>query len=61
MRHPADLPGHVEVHLSSTDCEVIVVALADLRTLRGEPAWNAPAVVNLRRKIAAAIGNRGER
>jgi hypothetical protein len=62
VRHPADLPQHVEVQLSATDCEVIVVALADLRTLRGDPAWSAPAVVSLRRKIAAAIGvNLGDR
>jgi len=45
----------IAVDLTLTDCEVIVVALADLRTVRGEPGWDAPAVANLRRKIADAI------
>lgn len=51
-------PDRITVELSYRDCQLVVLALADLETATGEPAWTHPAVTNLRHKIAAAIAER---
>jgi hypothetical protein len=50
------MENYINIDLTVTDCQVLVVALHDMRTVTGMPAWDAPAVARLRAKIADALG-----